>query len=317
MRKTPGPQRGIATEWAWEKSRASNGALIVLLAIADESDCDGNAEMSIAELTRKARLSERAVQGAVRELASLGEVRVVAGGGGRGRRTTFRIPVKGAESAGFEPGNGAESAGFTGERAQNLRGSKGAESAPFNPPQDPEPQVRHVKGADSAGFPISDMYVVPTGTTPVDVKDVPAKPSRPDADRLCEHLADRIEANGSRRPRITQKWRDAARLLIDKDGKTEEQIRTAIDWCQDHEFWRANILSMPKLREKYEQLRLQAAREQNKNGPRFTKQRETDDLFSKAAEIMHAVHPEEAHNDRRRNADARPLHQGTMPTAGN
>lgn len=48
--------------------------------------------------------------------------------------------------------------------------------------------------------------------------------------------------------------------MLDKDGRTPEQIRAAIDWCQDHEFWRGVILSMPKLRAKYDQLRLQAQR---------------------------------------------------------
>jgi hypothetical protein len=104
------------------------------------------------------------------------------------------------------------------------------------------------------------MLLTVTGSSLVPVKDVPAKPPRDDADRLCEHLADKIEANGSRRPAVNAKWRDAARLLIDKDGRTEEQVHAAIDWCQQDEFWRANILSMPKLREKYDQLRMHAMR---------------------------------------------------------
>jgi len=81
---------------------------------------------------------------------------------------------------------------------------------------------------------------------------------RPDVDRLCDHLADRIEGNGSKRPEITRKWRDAARLMLDRDELAEDQIHKAIDWCQADDFWHRNILSMPKLREKYEQLRLAA-----------------------------------------------------------
>jgi len=83
---------------------------------------------------------------------------------------------------------------------------------------------------------------------------------RTDVERVCVHLADRIESNGSKRPTITAKWRDSARLLMDRDGRTEDQVHTAIDWCQDDEFWRANILSMPTLRAKYDQLRLAAQR---------------------------------------------------------
>jgi hypothetical protein len=77
-------------------------------------------------------------------------------------------------------------------------------------------------------------------------------------ERLCVHLAERVEANGSKRPTISKEWRDAARLMIDKDQRTEEQIHTAIDWCQDDEFWHANVLSMPSLRKRYDQLRLKA-----------------------------------------------------------
>jgi hypothetical protein len=109
------------------------------------------------------------------------------------------------------------------------------------------------------------------------------EPAREDVERICEHLAARVEGNGAKRPTITEKWRDAARLMLDRDGRTETDVFAAIDWCQADEFWRANILSMPKLREKYDQLRLQA---QRKNGT--TRQQETDDLFARAAQRMGA-----------------------------
>lgn len=86
--------------------------------------------------------------------------------------------------------------------------------------------------------------------------------SRADVEDLCSHLADRIEANGSKRPTVTKAWRDAARLMLDRDERAADQIWAAIDWAQDHDFWRSNILSMPKLREKYDQLRLQAQRQE-------------------------------------------------------
>ncbi|WP_243061181.1 hypothetical protein [Nocardioides sp. SR21] len=88
----------------------------------------------------------------------------------------------------------------------------------------------------------------------------PAAPTRLDVQRLCLRLADRIAANGSKRPSITKRWLDAARLMLDTDGRSEAEIAGAIDWCQADEFWRSNILSMPKLREKYDTLRLQAQR---------------------------------------------------------
>jgi len=87
---------------------------------------------------------------------------------------------------------------------------------------------------------------------------------RADARRLCDHLADRIAEDGSKRPTIGRPWLDSARLLLDRDGRSEEEAHAAIDWCQDHTFWRSNILSMPKLREKFDQLRKQAIAERER-----------------------------------------------------
>ncbi|MFI8200062.1 hypothetical protein ACIF6K_26660 [Streptomyces sp. NPDC085942] len=85
-------------------------------------------------------------------------------------------------------------------------------------------------------------------------------PLREDVERICQHLAQRVEDNGSKRPTITKAWRTAARLMLDKDGRTEDQVHGCIDWCQDSDFWRSNVMSLPKLREKYDTLRLQATR---------------------------------------------------------
>lgn len=83
-------------------------------------------------------------------------------------------------------------------------------------------------------------------------------PVRLDVERVCVRLAEQVESNGAKKPTITKAWRDAARLLIDKDGRTEEQIAWLIDWSQRDEFWRSNILSMPKLRDKFDQLLIKA-----------------------------------------------------------
>jgi hypothetical protein len=106
-------------------------------------------------------------------------------------------------------------------------------------------------GKGRAGQGLQVQVVETTGTSFV-------AENRDDVTNLCSHLADRIEANGSKRPTITKAWRTAARLLLDNDGHTEEQVHRAIDWCQDDEFWRSNVLSMPTLRKRYDQLRLKA-----------------------------------------------------------
>ena len=121
---------------------------------------------------------------------------------------------------------------------------------------DGEPEGAPESGANRP-VPEPDPYVSPNGETPS---------VRADVERICDHLADRIEQNGSKRPSVTQRWRESARLMLDRDGRTEAEVLRAIDWCQtgtsqSATFWRTNILSMPKLREKFDQMRLQAERD--------------------------------------------------------
>lgn len=80
---------------------------------------------------------------------------------------------------------------------------------------------------------------------------------RPEVEKLCTHLRDAIVANGSKAT-ITKRWRTEARLLIDRDHRNPDEAHRLIDWCQQHSFWRTNIMSFPKFREQYDRLRLQA-----------------------------------------------------------
>lgn len=113
--------------------------------------------------------------------------------------------------------------------------------------------------AGAIALPLPD----PNPTRPLPTQETSAPPPpRLDVERLCEHLAERVAEDGSKRPTIGKAWQDAARLMLDRDGRTEAEVHAAIDWCQDHAFWRSNVLSMPKLREKYDQLRKQAVAEQ-------------------------------------------------------
>ncbi|MCX4751727.1 hypothetical protein OG455_41810 [Kitasatospora sp. NBC_01287] len=86
---------------------------------------------------------------------------------------------------------------------------------------------------------------------------------RADVEQACQLLADLVHENGSTRPTVTQRWRDAARLMLDKDGRTLDEVLGAIRWCQADEFWRSNVMAMPKLRSQYDRLRLEAQRKRN------------------------------------------------------
>lgn len=82
----------------------------------------------------------------------------------------------------------------------------------------------------------------------------------PTINELCQHLADRIEQNGSKRPTITPEWHHAAHHLLTTDQHPPDHIHQLIDWTQNDPFWRANILTMTHLRNRYDQLRLHSQR---------------------------------------------------------
>lgn len=109
--------------------------------------------------------------------------------------------------------------------------------------------------------------------------------ARPDIDQVCLYLADKIEENGSLRPAVTKAWHDAARLMIDKDGRTVVQILRCIDWAQSNTFWRTNIMSMPKLRRHYDRLRLQAQTERQQGSA-------TDRRLAENAAVVERFRPD-------------------------
>lgn len=117
---------------------------------------------------------------------------------------------------------------------------------------------------------------------------------RPDVEQLLDLLDSELARNGVKRPKRNKANTDAARLLMDRDNYTFEQIAWIIRWCQQDGFWRANIHSMSKLREKFDQLRLQAQRKQDNGKPSrseaalsFVERLEAEDAASGSGETAH------------------------------
>ena len=77
-------------------------------------------------------------------------------------------------------------------------------------------------------------------------------------------MADSVEARGAKRPTITKAWRDAARLLLDKDGHTEADAIAAIDWSANNQFWQSVILTPKALRKHYDQMLIQSRQPQRR-----------------------------------------------------
>jgi hypothetical protein len=58
-----------------------------------------------------------------------------------------------------------------------------------------------------------------------------------------------------------QKWAKDMDLLLRVDKRDPKEVEKIIVWCQEHEFWKSNILSPAKLRKQYPTLRLQMNRQ--------------------------------------------------------
>lgn len=90
--------------------------------------------------------------------------------------------------------------------------------------------------------------------------------------RLANRLYERIlENNPNHKKPNLQKWANDVRLMIERDKRTEKQITYLIDWCQNDNFWKANILSTGKLREKFDQLVMQIKSKREEEQPKRPK----------------------------------------------
>lgn len=58
-----------------------------------------------------------------------------------------------------------------------------------------------------------------------------------------------------KRPNL-DKWADIIRLMRERDNRTDAQIRELFTWCNQDSFWRTNVLSPDKLRQKWDDLQL-------------------------------------------------------------
>ena len=96
--------------------------------------------------------------------------------------------------------------------------------------------------------------------------DVP----KPEYVELAEKLIDGITENdpqafnGKREATVTA-WADVFRLMVEKDERPPPEIRNVIRFATHDDFWKANILSAKKFREKYTTLKLQSRRGNKKS----------------------------------------------------
>lgn len=103
----------------------------------------------------------------------------------------------------------------------------------------------------------------------------------PDEARLSHLLADLLaesDPNG-KRPTVTKAWAEAEDRMLRLDERNPVEAERLIRWTQGNEFWRGNVRSMPKFRERYAQLYNAAV--QAKQTPSATQPSEPDKFAEK------------------------------------
>ena len=236
--------------WLIRDSDLGTYELLVFIALLNRADKRGEAWPSLPTLQRDARASKDSVLRALRALEERGLVEVVKrrNEDGSNASNLYRVHPHGGSRSQRPP-----------SRSQRPGGSLTATGV-----------VAHSDGGSRSQRPeVLPIEVLPIEEDPEkdSSSEVAAATPRPDVERLLDLLDSLIVENGSKAPKRNKANTDAMRLLVDRDGRTPEQVEKAIRWCQADAFWRANILSASKLRAKYDQIRLAAIREQEQQRP--------------------------------------------------
>ena len=105
-----------------------------------------------------------------------------------------------------------------------------------------------------------------------------------DVDYLTDLLANKIKENNANAkiPAKLDAWKKDINAMIELDNYRFEQVARIIEFCQHDEFWKSNILSAKKLREKAGTLILQMQRSKSKEN----KSESPQEMFERLNRLM-------------------------------
>src|SRR5699024_7735075 len=75
------------------------------------------------------------------------------------------------------------------------------------------------------------------------------------------------------------KWANELRLLRKRDKRTVSEIKRLIEWTQNDDFWKGNILSPSALRKQWDRLVLKVDSKPKQQAPPIIPMKETEDVF--------------------------------------
>ena len=229
------------SSWVWHEVAGVNGnELILLLALADVADdsgrcrfVDDESALTYSALAEKGRVSKSTVIRIIAGLRERGLIEQVKGV--KSRPNEFRVLVPWAERSGSNlTPNGVAGVADSVSTAQDSVST----ATEFGVNDDSRSSLKRIDVID----------VSTSGVQTVGVRF---------AQPLCDVLIAELIRNEVKVPeQVSKRWLDAARLMVDADGRDPHQAKALIEWACRDAFWRSNILSMPKFREKFDALRL-------------------------------------------------------------
>lgn len=254
--------------WVLNHVTASGTDKLLLIGIANHANADGGeAWPSVETLARYSCLQPRGVQRALRRLEDAGVIVVHRQEGGsrdcrqNRRPNLYEIVGMGSALAAMHAAGGGVAATppqpSAGVAPTPVRGGLGDRLgvAPRPPKPSLEPSVE----------PSNDFCPAPCADSPP-VEVAVFEPDSPE--QLCRELHEMLTARGvvSGVPRdpVSRRWVESMDRLLRIDGRTPEQVRGVLRWLNAGRddvavFWRPNVLSPDKLRQRWDQMREQHA----------------------------------------------------------
>jgi hypothetical protein len=204
----------------WDRSKQTGGNLLLLLALADSADDNGECWPGVETLARKARMTPRHVRRVLAQLEEHGEVSRLPNAGMKGTNRYLIAPPPPPDIL----------------------------SSPDNPSADP--LTFEVRTPDAGVSRTVKNHQEPSRVVKEDDLTI-------EATRFVEWFQQLLTETGVAKLVLTKPilegWADAYEKMIRLDGRTKEEIVKVCRWARRDRFWAANFLSPAKLREKNKQ----------------------------------------------------------------
>lgn len=146
----------------------------------------------------------------------------------------------------------ARESGAKGGKSRGSASSDPSTAAASDPASEPRPTAPTRDGTRRNGNETEEKRRVPARAAPE---------VSPDACEVAAYLLEAIRSHKPDMPDSSGKWVKAIDLAIRVDKRSPDRLKAVIDFAHRSRvvFWRPNVLSGEKLREKFDQLEIQAA----------------------------------------------------------